>query len=337
MPEHAYLSTASHRSRVGLGASAAIDAGRATSTSASTGSSESCRRPPQGQRAPDGKHPETAERRYKARHRDEHEEGARPALREGGQSRAGMARIGHAVRQVRGDYVDPQAGKAHVRRFSRRNGSPHRPSTNRLVKRSKADCGYTYCRPSRRRSSAPSSPRACRHGSGGRQERWAPTYVRVMLVNLSGILGAAVEDGLIARNRASHGTRCERHGSSRTRSCPGRPIVFVAVVAAHPERWPCRSWPPTAGSVRVRCLSSLQIRGRRLALTPRARSSPGQAPAGRANARARRRGGARGRDQYPRPHGVPRAHRSRLHTADLHVPDADVGGPRAAGDGHQMS
>ncbi|MGH9155786.1 MAG: tyrosine-type recombinase/integrase [Acidimicrobiales bacterium] len=69
-----------------------------------------------------------------------------------------------------------------------------------------------------------------------RQERAAPRSVRVLLANLSGILGAAVEDGLIARNPcASKAVRAP--AVEQDRIIPWTLERVVAVVAAHPARW----------------------------------------------------------------------------------------------------
>lgn len=70
----------------------------------------------------------------------------------------------------------------------------------------------------------------------GRQQELAPRTVRTLLANLSGILSAVVEDGLISRNpRAS--------SSVRAPSVPAKRIVswtveqVEGIVGAHPERY----------------------------------------------------------------------------------------------------
>lgn len=70
----------------------------------------------------------------------------------------------------------------------------------------------------------------------GRQETCAPRYVRVMLANLSAILGAAVEDGLIARNPcASRAVRAPSVEVSRI--VPWTSEQVRAVITAHPEAY----------------------------------------------------------------------------------------------------
>jgi integrase len=67
----------------------------------------------------------------------------------------------------------------------------------------------------------------------GRSETCAPRYVRVMLANLSAILGAAVEDGLIASNPcASRSVRSPAVDSQLV--IPWTAERVQAVVAAHP-------------------------------------------------------------------------------------------------------
>jgi len=79
----------------------------------------------------------------------------------------------------------------------------------------------------------PSSVQAWLHA---RQQAAAPRYVRVMLANLSSILGAAVEDGLIARNPCS--SRAVRAPAiEQDKVVPWTSQRVAAVVAAHPARW----------------------------------------------------------------------------------------------------
>ena len=69
-----------------------------------------------------------------------------------------------------------------------------------------------------------------------RQEQAAPRYVRVILANLSSILGAAVEDGVIARNPcASKAVRAP--AVEQQRIIPWTGDRVAAVIAAHPDRW----------------------------------------------------------------------------------------------------
>lgn len=83
----------------------------------------------------------------------------------------------------------------------------------------------------------------------GRQEACAPRYARVMLANLSAILGAAVEDDLIQRNPC-------RSSAVRAPVVPPKKIIpwsvvqVAAVVEAHPERW--RAMPLVAAGCGLR-------------------------------------------------------------------------------------
>lgn len=83
----------------------------------------------------------------------------------------------------------------------------------------------------------------------GRQATCAPRYVRVMLANLSAILGAAVEDDLIPRNPCRSGS-VRAPGVQPTRVVPWTMAQVVAVVEAHPERW--RTAPVVAAGCGLR-------------------------------------------------------------------------------------
>ena len=83
----------------------------------------------------------------------------------------------------------------------------------------------------------------------GLQQQLAPSYVRVLLANLSGILRAAVDDGLIAQNP------CQAK-SVRAPAVPHLKVLpwsreqVQAVVAAHPERY--RAVPVVAAGCGLR-------------------------------------------------------------------------------------
>lgn len=102
----------------------------------------------------------------------------------------------------------------------------------------------------------------------GRQEHCAPRYVRVMLANLSGILGAAVEDGLIARNPcASSAVRAP--AIEQDRIVPWTHERVDAVISAHPERY--QAMPVVAAGAGLRQgevfglrVSDVDFLGRRL-------------------------------------------------------------------------
>lgn len=83
----------------------------------------------------------------------------------------------------------------------------------------------------------------------GRQADCSPRYVRVMLANLSSILGAAVEDGLIARNPcASASVRAP--AATQDRIIPWTGQQVAAVVEAHPV--PYRAIPFVAAGCGLR-------------------------------------------------------------------------------------
>jgi integrase len=70
----------------------------------------------------------------------------------------------------------------------------------------------------------------------GLQAELAPRYVRVILANVSAVLGAAVEDGLLARNPArSSAVRPPRVDAGKVE--PWSHERVSAVIAAHPDRW----------------------------------------------------------------------------------------------------
>jgi len=83
----------------------------------------------------------------------------------------------------------------------------------------------------------------------GRQQHCAPRYVRVMLANLSAILGAAVEDQRIARNpcasSAVRAPRIEQH-----KVLPWSSEQVAEVIAAHPARY--RAMPVVAAGAGLR-------------------------------------------------------------------------------------
>lgn len=69
-----------------------------------------------------------------------------------------------------------------------------------------------------------------------RQTECAPSYVRVMLANLSGVLGAAVDDGLIASNPCQ--SRSVKPPAVEDKLVvPWTAEMVQDVIAAHPERY----------------------------------------------------------------------------------------------------
>ncbi len=103
---------------------------------------------------------------------------------------------------ARGIYVDPKAGRTSFGRFAEAwlkaqtfEESTREAVASRLRVHILPTFGEWELRAIR--------PSAVQSWVRGRSEACAPRYVRVMLSNLSAILGAAVEDGLIASNPCS--------------------------------------------------------------------------------------------------------------------------------------
>ena len=136
---------------------------------------------------------------------------------------------------VRGTYLDPDAGKVLFSEFSKQwlAGQTVDISTQQaLVVRLRVHLVPTFGDYELRAL----RPSPVQSWLGGLQQRLAPTYVRVLLANLSGILHAAVDDGLIARNPCSaKSVRAPKIPQLRVR--PWTHEQVQAVVAALPERY----------------------------------------------------------------------------------------------------
>ncbi|MEX2620334.1 MAG: hypothetical protein WD250_08945 [Egibacteraceae bacterium] len=98
--------------------------------------------------------------------------------------------------KLRGTYVDPEAGRATFGAFAEAwlaaqtsDASTREAVASRLKVHLLPTFGDLELRAIR--------PSAVQAWLRGRQQRLAPSFVRVLLANLSSILGAAVEDGLI--------------------------------------------------------------------------------------------------------------------------------------------
>jgi integrase len=138
--------------------------------------------------------------------------------------------------KLRGTFLDPDAGRIRVSEFAAAwlEAQTFDPSTRETVA-SRLRC---HIEPafgdSELRDVRPSHVQAWLRGL---QRDLAPTYVRVLLANLSSILSAAVEDGLIARNP------CRAGSAVKAPSVPSRKIVpwptsdVLAVVDTLPERY----------------------------------------------------------------------------------------------------
>jgi len=106
---------------------------------------------------------------------------------------------------LRGAYVDPSAGKVTFADFaarwldSRTFGESSREATEVRLRVH----AYPYLGRRQLRDLRPSVIQAWVRSL---QERLAPSYVRVIFANVSAVLGAAVDDGLIARNPCRAGS-----------------------------------------------------------------------------------------------------------------------------------
>jgi integrase len=83
----------------------------------------------------------------------------------------------------------------------------------------------------------------------GRRESCAASYVKVMLANLSTILDAAVEDGLIARNPC-RSSAVKAPAVERDKIVPWTRERVEAVINAHPKRYQALPVVPVACGLR---------------------------------------------------------------------------------------
>lgn len=149
---------------------------------------------------------------------------------------------------VRGTYVDPKAGKVTFGVFAEQwlasqtfDDSSREAVMSRLRVHLLPRFSGTELRAIR--------PSAIQAWLRGRQEKCAPTYVRVQLANLSAILGAAVDDGLIAKNPcASRSVRAP--AVEQKLIIPWGHERTAAVIAAHPDRY--RAMPIVAAGCGLR-------------------------------------------------------------------------------------
>jgi integrase len=136
---------------------------------------------------------------------------------------------------VTGRYVDPGAGRVTLRRFGERwlAAQTFDPSTREAVASRLRVHVYPHLGSVELRNVRPSTVQGWLRG---RQAELAPTYVRVLLANLSALLAAAVEDGLIPRNPcASSAVRAPK--IDRRRIVPWTVEQVQAVTEAHPVRY----------------------------------------------------------------------------------------------------
>ena len=137
--------------------------------------------------------------------------------------------------RLRGVYVDPSVGKVTLEAFARQwlagqtfDVSTYEAVEVRLRVHVLPELGQLEL--------AAIRPSTVQAWLRGRQERCAPRTVRVMLANLSAILGAAVEDGLIPRNPC-RSRAVKAPNVDQTRIVPWTREQVAAVVAAHPLRY----------------------------------------------------------------------------------------------------
>ena len=136
---------------------------------------------------------------------------------------------------TRGSWVDPNAGKVTLKEFAEQwlAAQTFDAATREAVESRLRVHVYTHLGGIELRGIRPSTVQGWLRGRTG---ECAPRYVRVLLANLSAVLGAAVEDGLIAKNPA-------RSAAVKAPAAPQGKVIpwpveqVEAVVCAHPERW----------------------------------------------------------------------------------------------------
>ncbi len=136
---------------------------------------------------------------------------------------------------ARGTYTDPAAGKVTVRAYAESwlAAQTSDPSTReatqlRLRLHVLPELGGRELRALR--------PSVVQAWTRGLQAKLAPNYVRVVFANLSALLSAAVDDGLIGRNPCRAGS-VRPPAPERRRVVPWPAERVTAVTAALPERY----------------------------------------------------------------------------------------------------
>ncbi len=136
---------------------------------------------------------------------------------------------------LRGSYIDPDAGKVTFREFADRwleaqtfSDTTREATELRLRLHAIPVLGLRELRDVR--------PSVLQAWLRGLQEKLAPTYVRAILTNVSSVLAAAVDDGLIARNPCTAGS--VKPPKVVTRKIEPWPVgQVVAVIDALPPRY----------------------------------------------------------------------------------------------------
>lgn len=137
--------------------------------------------------------------------------------------------------KLRGSYVDPSAGRVTLQAFAERwlTTQTTDPATVEAVTSRLRVHVYPHLGCYELRAIRPS---VLQSWLAQLQTTLAPTYVRVILANVSAILGAAVEDGMLAKNPASSkAVRAPRLDAARV--VPWSTERVDHVTAAHPERY----------------------------------------------------------------------------------------------------
>lgn len=189
---------------------------------------------------------EGAERPWQVRYRDP----------EGAQRSRQFARKVDAQRfattveadMLRGSYVDPAAGKVTLRAFAAEwlerqtfEESTREATESRLNAHILPVLGDLEVRSIR--------PSTVQGWLRSRQAMCAPRYVRVMLANLSSILGAAVEDGLVTQNPCASAS-VRTPAVTKGRVVPWTHPRVEAVIDAHPPAY--RAVPVVAAGCGLR-------------------------------------------------------------------------------------
>ena len=152
---------------------------------------------------------------------------------------------------MRGAYLDPRAGKVLLRDFAAAwlEAQTTDPSTQEAM-RSRYNVhvlptlGHLEL--------AAVRPSTVQSWLGGLQGRLAPTYVKVLLANLSAMFGAAVEDGLLTRNPCG-ARRVRAPRVPQKRVVPWPSDAVRQVIARHPDATgPRRPSPPAAASAKAK-------------------------------------------------------------------------------------
>lgn len=169
--------------------------------------------------------------------------------------------------KVRGSYVDPSAGKVSLQAFAESWLAMQTtdPATVEAVASRLRVHVYPHLGSYELRAIRPS---VLQGWLAQLQTTLASRYVRVILANVSAILGAAVEDGVLAKNpAASKSVRAPRIDAERV--VPWTTARVESVTASHPQRW--RAVPTVTGGCGLRqgevfglAVDDLDFLGRRL-------------------------------------------------------------------------